>query len=74
MTKLSLVADVADDGRRRLLKEIAGLIAKARSLNLPDSVFLLNMSYLDLQTKTHNINDKELEAFPKAVRSSIERR
>lgn len=72
MIKLSLVADAADDERRQLLEEIGGLIVKARSLGLVNSVHLLNMTYLDLQTKIHDINDEELEAFAKIVRSSIE--
>lgn len=72
MTKLSLLPDVADDDRRPLLTQIAGLIAWAKRLNLPDTVFLLNMAYLDLQTKIHDINDEELQAFSHAVRTSIE--
>ena len=72
MTKLSLRVDLADDERRVLLKRIADLIATAKRLDLPDSIHLLNMAYLDLQTKIHGINDEELEAFSRIVRSSIE--
>jgi len=64
--------DVADDDRRVLLTQIAGLIARAKQLDLPDTVFLLNMVYLDLQTKIHDINDKELQAFSRAVLTAIE--
>lgn len=75
MTKLSIVASsrdrVGDDGRRALLHDIGALIARARSYELEESVFLLNMVYLDLQTKIHDIDDEELEAFSKIVRSSI---
>jgi hypothetical protein len=60
MTKLSLLADVPDDECRLLLQQIAELIATAERLDLPDSVHLLNMAYLDLQTKIHDINDEEL--------------
>ena len=72
MAHLNLVIDVVDDGRRLLLAQIAELIAKAKQLDLPDTVFLLNMAYLDLQTKIHGINDEELQAFSRAVRTSIE--
>jgi hypothetical protein len=72
MTDLSLLIDVADDNRHLLLKQIAELIARAKQLDLPNTVFLLNMAYLDLQTKIHDINDEELEAFSRAVRASIE--
>jgi len=72
MTNLGLVTDVTDDDYRHLLQEIAELIATAKNLELPDSVFLLNMAYLDLQTKIHRINDEELEAFSKIIRSAVE--
>lgn len=72
MTKLSLAADMADDERRLLLEQIGKLIAMAKRLDLQPSVHLLNMAYLDLQTEIHGINDEELEAFSRIVRSSIE--
>jgi GGDEF domain-containing protein len=72
MTKLSLLVDVADDDRRLLLQQIAELIARAKQRGLPNTVFLLNMAYLDLQTNIHDINDEELEAFSRIVRSTIE--
>ncbi len=73
MTNLSLIDNARDNDRYKLLNEIARLIAKARSLKLPDSVFLLTVALLDLQSKIHNINDEELEAFSSAVRASVER-
>lgn len=75
MTKLSLVENGVDNDvdRRKLLKDLADLIARAKSLKLPDSVLLLNMAHLDLMTKIHNINDEELQAFSNAVRSPVER-
>ena len=73
MTKLCVIANVAgDDERRQLLKEIGELIAKVKSLDLPDSVFLLSMAQLDLKTKIHGINDEELEAFSRIIRSAAE--
>jgi hypothetical protein len=72
METSSRIAIVADDACFMLLKEIAELIAKAKFLGLPDSVFLLNMAHLDLQTKIHNIDDAEMHAFSNAVRSLIE--
>ena len=72
MTNLSLLIDVADDDRRLLLTQIGELIARAKQLDLHDTVFLLNMAYLDLQTKIHGINDEELDAFSRAIRSCIE--
>jgi hypothetical protein len=72
MTKLKLVADAKNDGRRALLDEIEHLIAQARSLGLASSVYLLSMACLDLKTKIHEINDEELEAFSRAIRSSLD--
>lgn len=72
MTKLSLLADVPDDECRLLLQQIAELIATAKRPDLPDSVHLLNMAYLDLQTKIYDINDEELAAFSRIIRSSTE--
>jgi len=72
MSKLSLVPKMADGDRRQLLQDIAGLIARARSSGLTESVFLLSMAYLDLQTKIYDINDEELDAFSKVIRSSVE--
>jgi hypothetical protein len=72
MTKLSLLIDVADDDCRLLLAQIGELIARAKRLDLPDTIFLLNMAYLDLQTKIHGINDEELDAFSRVIRTSIE--
>lgn len=75
MTKLSIVANsrdrAIDDGRRALLHDIGALIGRAKSYELNEAVFLLNMAYLDLQTKIHDINDDELEAFSKIIRSSF---
>jgi hypothetical protein len=75
MTKLSLVANGVDNdvNCRELLKDLADLIARAKSLKLPEAVLLLNMAHLDLMTKIHNINDEELQAFSNAVRSPGDR-
>ena len=67
MAKLSPVAKVAEDDQLQLLNEIAGLILRAKNLNLHDSVLLLNMVHLDLQTKIHGIDDQELQAFLNTV-------
>jgi hypothetical protein len=72
MTKLRLLINVADDDSRLLLTQIGALMARAKRLDLTDTVFLLNMAYLDLQTKIHGIDEEELDAFSRAVRSAIE--
>jgi hypothetical protein len=65
---------VVADERLALLKRIAELIATAKSMGLQETVFLLNMVHLDLQTKIHKIDEGELQAFMTAVRSSVDRR
>lgn len=72
MTKLRLLINVADDDSRLLLTQIGELMVRAKRLDLTDTVFLLNMAYLDLQTKIHGIDEEELDAFSRAVRSAIE--
>lgn len=72
MTTLRLLINVADDDSRLLLTQIGALMARAKRLDLTDTVFLLNMAYLDLQTKIHGIDEEELDAFSRAVRSAIE--
>ena len=67
MERLNAKAKVADDARLLLLKEITELIVKAKRLNLTDTVFLLKIAELDLQTSIHNITDGELHAFLNAV-------
>ena len=65
---------VVVDERLALLNRIAELITTAKSMDLQETVFLLNMVHLDLQTKIHKIDDGELQAFMTAVRSSVDRR
>ena len=72
MTKLELVADAKDDGRRALLEAIEQLIVQARHLGLANSVYLLSMVHLDLKTEIHEIDDEELEAFSKVIRSALD--
>ena len=72
VTKLELVADAKDDGRRLLLDAIEQLIAQAKHLGLVNSVYLLSMAHLDLKTEIHDIDDEELEAFAKIIRSSLD--
>ena len=62
-----------NDERLALLEQIAQLIAKAKSLNLTESAFLLGMTHLELQTKIYNINEDEMQSFMNVVRSSMER-
>ncbi|MGH9810225.1 MAG: hypothetical protein ACRD9W_23755 [Terriglobia bacterium] len=71
MAKISPLAKVAEDDRLQLLNDISELILQAKSLNLPETVLLLNMAHLDLQTKIHGINDEELNAFMNAVSASV---
>lgn len=73
MVNRSVTLSVVVDERLALLSQIAELIVTAKSLDLPESVFLLNMVHLDLQTKIHRIDDGELQAFMKAVRSAADR-
>lgn len=72
VSKLELVADAKDDGRRVLLEQIQQLIEHAKSLGLASSVYLLSMAHLDLKTEIHDIDDEELEAFSKVIRSSLD--
>lgn len=72
MTKLELVADAKNDGRRALLEAIEQLIVQARHLGLANSVYLLSMAHLDLKTEIHEIDDEELEAFSKVIRSALD--
>jgi hypothetical protein len=67
------LAIAADDTRFSLLKKIADLIAEAKTLNIPETAFMLKMAHLDLQTKIFDIDDAELQTFIGVVRSSIER-
>jgi hypothetical protein len=60
------------DERCVLLDRIGELIAKAKSLELPDSAFLLNVAHLDLKTKIHNIDEDEMQAFVSAVQVSAD--
>jgi hypothetical protein len=61
------------DERLALLSQVVELVATAKRLDLQESVFLLNMVQLDLRTKIHKIDDGELQAFMKVVRSSVDR-
>jgi hypothetical protein len=61
------------DERLALLSQVVELVATATRLDLQESVFLLNMVQLDLRTKIHKIDDGELQAFMKVVRSSVDR-
>jgi hypothetical protein len=66
------MANAPADERLKLLEQLAEMIAKAKTMDLPQSVFLLNMAHLDLQTKIHNIGDDEMEAFVNAVSASYQ--
>ena len=70
MAQLRAIPTIPHDERLMLLQEIADLVAKAESLNLPDSAYLLRVAKLDLQTKIHDIDDEELATFLNAARSS----
>ena len=72
LAKLKLVADAKADNRRALLEAIEGLIVQARRMGLVSSVYLLSIAHLDLKTQIHGINDEELEAFSKVIRSSLD--
>ena len=72
MAKLKLVADAKADGRRVLLDAIEQLIVQAKNLGLASTVYLLSMAHLDLKTEIHDIDDEELEAFAKIIRSSLD--
>jgi hypothetical protein len=72
IAELGGLASVADDERHALLQKIAELIAEAKTLNMPETAFLLKMAHLDLQTKIYRIDDAELQTFIGVVRSSIE--
>src|SRR5258707_12933495 len=74
MSHPGVTLSVVADERLALLNRIAELITTARSMDLHETVFLLNMVHLDLQTKIHKIDDGELQAFMTAVRSSVDRR
>ena len=70
MARFSAKVSVADDARLLLLKEVTELIAKAKSLDLPDTVYLLNVAQLDLQANIYDITDGEMDAFLNAARFS----
>ena len=59
--------------RTVLLQEIAELILKARSLNLSDTAYLLNIAHLELKARVHGISSNELQAFTDHVRAQTER-
>lgn len=73
MTDPDAASGPGSDERLVLLEQIAQLIAKAKSLHLPESAFLLGMTHLDLQTKIYNINEDEMQSLMNVVRSSMER-
>ena len=54
------------------LEAIEQLIVQARHLGLANSVYLLSMVHLDLKTEIHEIDDEELEAFSKVIRSALD--
>lgn len=66
------MANAPADERLKLLEQLTEMIAKAKTMDLPQSVFLLNMAHLDLQTKIHNIDDDEMQAFVDAVSASYQ--
>lgn len=69
---MNWTAKSAKDERVQLLQDLAELIATARSLNLPETAFLLDIAHLGLRAKIHGISNVELQAFADHIRSQIE--